>query len=415
MNTYRIAWRNLRRNQRRTLGSISSVAFGAMAILLAGGFMEFSFNGLRESTIRTDLGHLQLTQTPHGASAHTDRLRDYTQIANAVSKQEQVRFSMARLDIQGLISVGDNTEVFLGRGIDADKELTFSAGFAPITQGVGLGNVDLSHMLTPAGSPPADDNKDEILLAEGLAQRIGAKVGDWATVLVNTDAGALNGMDLKIVGFYKPIIPEHNERAALLPLQTAQALLRTDEVSRLIVVLRDTDQTDQVLSDLSAKHPELTITPWYELAVFYDAVVRLYRTIFGFMGVIILIVVIITTFNTLMMTVLERVTEIATMMAVGVPRRQVVYNFMVEGGLIGLLGAFSGALGAILATLLINALSVEMPPPPGSTQSYPLNIMWVYSHYLLIFLLMGLAATAAAWIPARKAAKLNIAQALRSY
>src|SRR4249920_410549 len=57
-----LAARNLARHRTRTLISLSSIAFGAIALLLAGGFIEWIFSAMRESAIQTGLGHIQITR-----------------------------------------------------------------------------------------------------------------------------------------------------------------------------------------------------------------------------------------------------------------------------------------------------------------------------------------------------------------
>jgi len=60
MTLFRFAFRNMWRNKRRSVLSTATVAFGTLAVLVAAGFMEYSFYGLQETTIRTDLGHIQI-------------------------------------------------------------------------------------------------------------------------------------------------------------------------------------------------------------------------------------------------------------------------------------------------------------------------------------------------------------------
>ena len=56
----KLAIRNVFRNRRRTLITVAAMAFGAAAIILFGGFVNFIYIGVRESTIRSQVGHIQL-------------------------------------------------------------------------------------------------------------------------------------------------------------------------------------------------------------------------------------------------------------------------------------------------------------------------------------------------------------------
>ena len=57
-----LAWRNLLRNRRRTLIALGTLVFGVVAMLLAGGFIEWIFWAMRESTIESRLGHIQVVR-----------------------------------------------------------------------------------------------------------------------------------------------------------------------------------------------------------------------------------------------------------------------------------------------------------------------------------------------------------------
>lgn len=59
---FRLAWRNLRRNIRRTAVAVMTVAFGIVAFMLAGGFIDWVLQAMREGTIHSQLGHLQVVR-----------------------------------------------------------------------------------------------------------------------------------------------------------------------------------------------------------------------------------------------------------------------------------------------------------------------------------------------------------------
>jgi putative ABC transport system permease protein len=114
-----------------------------------------------------------------------------------------------------------------------------------------------------------------------------------------------------------------------------------------------------------------------------------------------------------MMSVLERVGEIGTAMALGVTRGQILRQFLTEGALVGALG---GAIGVGIGTVLayaISAIGIPMPPPPGMGRGYIAEIM-VTPRLALEALGLAVATTLAASVyPAWKAARLVIVDALR--
>ncbi|RKZ87810.1 MAG: ABC transporter permease [Candidatus Parabeggiatoa sp. nov. 1] len=407
MKLFHFAFRNMWRNKRRSVLSTATVAFGTLAVLVAAGFMEYSFYGLQETTIRTDLGHIQIenpapAQLKGGEHPLVHGLENVTALKKHVNEMASVRYSMARLELQGIISNGEQSEIFVGRGIEANKEEAFASSFAPLVAGRGLSIATIE-----------EPQESHIVLGEGLAAKLNVKPGDWVTILTTTVYGGLNGMDFKVAGLIRHFIPEYNERFVMLALPVAQELLQTDKVSRLIVVLRDTLKTDTTLAQIRAQFPKLTVIPWYEKATFYNSVVSLYWTIFGFLGSIIFIVVILTSFNTLMMTVMERIPEVGTLMAVGIPRVKVMWAFLLEGGLIGFFGALIGMIATLGVAVVVNLIQIPMPPPPGGTFGYPFKLHLVGEYFIMIPLLITVACMLATYVPARYASRLNISWALR--
>jgi putative ABC transport system permease protein len=219
-------------------------------------------------------------------------------------------------------------------------------------------------------------------------------------------------MDVKVAGIYSTGIPEYDERALMVNLHTAQQLLVTQKVSKLVVVLDETEKTQEVASVLDKLLPNTVSRRWDELATFYKAVVQLYNSIFAFLGVIIFVIVVLSSSNTMMMSIFERTKEIGTQLAVGTSRVQLLVNFLYEGLVIGILG---GGLGLILAlglSLLINYSGMTMPPPPGFTNGYPLFVDLVPQIFAGVFLLIMATTVLSTIIPALKASRMKIVDAL---
>jgi len=158
---------------------------------------------------------------------------------------------------------------------------------------------------------------------------------------------------------------------------------------------------------------QLAVVPWYEAADFYHKTVRLFSRQVLVMKAIIALVVILSISNTMMMAVMERTSEIATALALGVRRARVLRRFLIEGLLIGLIGAVLGvALGYGLAEL-ISRIGIPMPPPPGMARGFIGQILVTPAMVRDAVLIGGATALAASLYPAWKASRMVIAEALR--
>lgn len=390
MKWFLLCLRNVMRNRRRTLLTISVFAIGTAAIACAHGFMTASFHGLREATISAQVGHLQIA-APGQFDAFEERPmatglapQALARAQQALADQPRVRYSMRRLQFEGLIAAGDRTLAFVGSGVEPQLESRLSGAFAQVVAGESL---------------PGPDEPDtaKIVVAVDLARALGVKPGDRVTLMATTQHGVLNAVDLVVTGLYRTGIPELDRRALFVPLATAQSLLDTDRISRLVVVLDQTEQTDAVTAALSRELPHLQIRTWRDLAAFYRQVVSLYSNFFNILGVIILSVVGLSASNAMLMSVMERVRERGTLRAFGISQGRVAGNFLIEGGLVAALGALLGLLLAAVASLGVNLSGIQMPAPPGRTTPYPLLIfidLWGYAWVALVMTSIGLLSAA---------------------
>lgn len=405
MNLVRFAWRNVFRNKRRTLITAGIFCVGTVSMLMAAGFIFSTFFGLRELTISSEIGHLQVgvrnvfDRTEEKVMQYGLSAEQLHRINDVTSAMPDVRFTMARISFEGLISNGERTIAIVGSGVDTAKEAKLSSLFVPIVKGAGF-------------PEQQSESATQIMLASELAANLNAKPGDSLTVLSSTVDGALNALDLTVVGIYSTGVPEQDRRSVLIPLRTAQDLLRTSKVSRVVIVLSNTEQTEIVAEQLKAKLGEFDVRTWSDLAFFYHRVVRLYSNVFAVMGTILLAVILLSATNSMIMNVMERVREIGTFRALGISRRQVIISFVNEGAQIGLLGGVAGIVLGVLLASTINFLQIPMPPPPGRNISYPLIIMIRGDFTLLVLVTVVLLGAMSAWLPSYRAARGRVVEAL---
>jgi len=152
--------------------------------------------------------------------------------------------------------------------------------------------------------------------------------------------GGLNSLDLEVVGTFRSFSKEYDDRAVRVPLAAAQTLLATGGAHTVVVALDDTARTDEVLADLRGQLPagEFEVAPWYEVADFYQKTVELYRGQFGVLQLIVLVMVVLGVANSVNTTLYERTGEFGTMLALGNRRREVFRLAMARTSSSGSLG-----------------------------------------------------------------------------
>lgn len=397
------AIRNLGRNKRRSGAMLALIAFATAALVLAGGYAAANFRGLREQTIRTGVGHLQIGGP--GFREQEDRpmstgLDDIESLRALVSADARVRAAAPRIEFTGLASNNDRSVAVLGRGVLPSAEYA-QAGFAP-------------RMVE--GRPVADGAQHEAIAAAGLAKALNLRVGDRLTVLSATVDGAINGLDTILVGIYTTGVRELDARSMVVRLDTAQALLNSTRVSKLVIMLRDTRDTAAVQASLASQLQSggrrAEVLTWSELAPFYHQVRALFSGIFGFLGIIITALVVLSSGNAMTMAVMERVREIGTLMALGTNRLRVMGMFVAEGLTLGVIGGGLGLALGWASAIGLSRANIMMPPPPTFTRGFPLEIDVVPALYLTVLALMVVTLGVAAVLPAARAARLRITDAL---
>lgn len=400
-----LAFRNVFRNRRRTLMTLLMVGGGVTGLLLSGGFFAFMIDGLREHTIQEGLGHLQIFTAEH---FRRDEVRvldtgidNWRQVAATVKAGPHVRGVAPRIDFYGMVSNGAKSSVFMGSAVDPAAES--SLGFTPrLTSGS-----DLS--ANPSGEV-------EALIGSGLAKSMNVKVGDGLTILAVTSDGALNGVDVQIAGIVKTGYDEMDARYLRVTLASAQRLLQSDRVTNLVVGLDSTANTDAAAAALTPRLHGLpqpvVLKKWIDLATYYLQVRNMFFGIFLFLGVIVFFMVLMASVNTLLMAMFERTREIGTMLAMGTPRLWVVLLFVVEATLTGCLGAVAGVVGGNLLGAVINVSGLHMPPPPGLTVPIAFHVLHIPALMAVSSIIVIVSLALASIVPAVRASRLQIAEAL---
>ena len=411
----KLAFRNVFRNKIRTLITLAAISFGAISIIIAGGFFEDTFMQMRESTIHSHLGHIQLYRkgyNDHGSSAPFDYLiENPDEIISKIAILESVKLLAPRISFSGLVSTGDNTVSVFCQGINPQKESLLNSIDSLRRSATGLAMQN--------GENLEQDDQFELILGRGLAKNIGSKPGDSLVFLTNTISGSLNAFDLNIKGIFYTGNKEFDDRSIRIPLSSAQQLLRTEAIQTLVVLLRKTEDTDKVkdiLLDMIQKNNwNLELRTWYELADFYNKTVELYGRQFLVLKLIITVIVVLSIFNTVNMSIWERTREIGTIMALGYKKFDILKLFLAEGCILGVLGGFSGICIGIVFSWIISFFGIPMPPPPGATVGWTAFIKVVPELLVSSITISVVSAIFSSLYPAHKASNLIITDALRHY
>ena len=377
------ALRNIFRHRARSAATLAAISIGVASLILAGGFVKDIFIQLGEAIIHSQTGHIQITR--QGYQEGKIRAPEKYLIEKAVDlKTELVRSVPAvqiitsRLGFSGTLNNGKRDLGIIGEGIEPDLE-----------------NKIGTYLQFVAGRPLNDTDIDGIVIGQGVAKSLGLKLGDRVTLLATLAQGAVNTLDFEIVGIFESFSKDFDARAIRIPLPSSQTLMDTSAVHMIVVTLEQTDSTAEAVRNvqhvLSGRN--------------FDQ--------FGVLRLIILVMVLLSVANTINMSLFERTREFGTMQALG-DRNMVVFKLIItESICLGLLGAFLGTLLGSTAALAISAVGIPMPPPPNANIGYSALIRLDAISVAAAGSIGFIACVLASIIPARRASKLEIGEALR--
>ncbi len=462
MNLLELAWRNVLRNRRRTALTLAAIGVGAIAIVLLGGYVSATIKAVQTDTVR-QAGHLQIMVPGYldFGRGNTARfaIHDYERIAARLKQDAELAPMLALvtplLQVQGVAGhfASGNSSNFAASGwVPKDRQtmlawdgfgLRFPPGATKLRDDrpqdgvVGLGLAQLLDLcgaleIRKCAKPPA-------LVAEADAPAIGADLAELSDqtrsdaasaatddvaieLLAASSGGAPNIVRMNVARAEQQGIRDLDLMYVSLPLSLAQRLAfgqSPPAASALVVQLHRTEQMPwakaRIETILKESGAALEVQDFTVVSPAYNQVVALFSTMFRFVAILMGVVTLFSVTNTVNMAVGERVAEIGTLRAIGLKRRHVRSMFVIEGGLIGLLGAALGvALALLIADYGINAAGFSWTPP-GRSAPVPIGIdlNGGIDIGLGTVVVLSVIACVSSWWPARRAARLEIVEALR--
>lgn len=398
-----VAARNLVRNRKRTFMSLLAICFGVIALILASGFIESMNYVLREGRIESQLGHIQIVRPDFFEKGEADPfaylLPETSEILDHLESREDVEAVSPRLGFSGLVSFGDTSVSFLGDGVVPEREAAVSK------------QLDFVE-----GEPLDPARTDQVIVGVGLAASLGVEPGDRLILLTKTESGSLNAAEAEVSGLFRTPIKAYDDAYLRTSLSLANQLTRTTGAHKWVVLLDETEKTRRVVADLQARFGAgagVEFVPWRDLADFYNKTVTLFNAQVNVVRLVIALIIVASITNTLTMSVIERTSEIGTLMATGFRRAEVLSMFVKEGVVLGVLGGIVGLVIGLALSVVITRIGIPMPPPPGMGFGFT-GFILVTPFIAVSAVVIGIAATVLASIyPARKASRLSIVDALR--
>lgn len=420
----RLALRNLSRNRRRTVLAAMAIVIGISAMVVFRGFV----NGMRQvvidNLVQGQAGALQIYRAGYLDSVEglplTLDFEDTAALREKIEAVEGVRAVAPRITFGAMLSTpdlpGENGELRPGQ-----TSYFIATAADPVLEPRVLPR--RFHFLLQ-GRPFQTRGGPEILLSQTLfdglplsvwadaAQR--PDVPAWPALLAADRDGALNGENVVVSGTLGAGMPG-DRRSGLVPLETAQRLLRMEgRITTYVVAMDEGARLEAVKARLQqALGSDFEVRAWNELLPFVEQLVNLQDFLMSLIAGIFLVIVLLGIVNALLMNVMERIREIGTMMAVGVRRRQILLLMVLEGAALGMLGGVGGILlgSAVVAALFRRGVHLSLP---GAVVEEAIRPFVTAPNVAIAVVVAVVGASLAALWPAWRASRLRPVEALRA-
>ncbi|MES2947503.1 MAG: FtsX-like permease family protein [Pseudomonadota bacterium] len=464
MNQLGLAWRNILRNRRRSALTLAAVCVAAMAILLLGGYVRATVRALETDTVR-QTGHLQVMvkgylQFGRGNPARF-AIRDHEVVAAALrgdaALQAMVTVITPVLHVQGVAGhfASGTSSNFAGSGWDPDARSLMlewngnglrlppaAAHLSAQQPNAGVIGIGLAQLLglcetleakDCVSAPRAAPDARAPALSDDLARltqqstpsassTVSAPAAPAVELLSAGAGGAPNVVRMDVSRAQRQGARELDAMYVGMPLALAQQLVfgpGASGASAIAIQLKQgTDMEParaRVNAVLATLEQTLEVHDFHAIQPSFDQVVALFTAVFRFVTVLMVVVTLFSVANTINMAVGERTGEIGTLRALGMKRRPVRSMFLIEGALLGALGASLGALlGIVLSEYVINRSGMGWTPPGRSTPvPVGVDVLGDPVFMAVAVALFAVLACLSSWWPARRAARLEIVEALR--
>jgi len=412
LNIIKIAARNLRRYQRRTLLTASLIALGVVSVLLfisiTGSFKQMMVGQITDSMI----GHLQVHRKGYMASIDNLPLnrnlnrKQVARVKQVLGSMDGIESFSMRIKLGAMFSnFTETTNIRLNTVIPEQEVKT-----VPL----------LSDRIIAGEKKDPLLKRGQIIIPELIAKGMKVKVGDSVVLVANNRDGSVNGKTFSVSGVLEGISGPGG-RDGVIHLEDAKELLRIKgvEVSEIAIRLKSMDDLPKIFSSLKSQlesvrdkkdRPVFEVHTWEKLTPFYN-IAKMIDLMTLFIKVMLVAIVLVSIMNVMIMAVYERINEIGTIAAIGTLPGKIMGLFVVEGFLLGVLGTVVGTVISLISIAAINAAGITFDF--GRQSNLVLSPTIGAGDVIAIVLIVIGIAVAASVQPAFKAARMDPIVALR--
>lgn len=400
-----ISWRNIWRSRVRSIVILSAIALGLFAGVYSVAFMLGWVNQRVNNIIATESSHIQIHHPEYLKSNDVkDFIPNIREVRKETEAEPRVKAAAERVIVNAMVSSAETGSGVQLIGVDPQHEKQVT---------------DL-HEKIIKGSYLNQKYTNQIIIGKALAEKLKVKEKSKIVVTLTELDGTLTGGSFRVSGIFKTANTTYDEMKAFVRTDDLRDLIQLDETSghEIAVLLNENDIEKPVRQELEKSFPNLDVKSWLQLMPEMQMMNENMGFMMYFFVGIILLALGFGIVNTMLMVILERVKELGMLMAIGMNRKRVFGMIMLETVLLSLTGGVIGIILALIITGITQQTGVDLSMWAEGLNAYGFNSV-IYPEIDLVsiieitFLVIIIGVLAAIY-PARKAIKLNPAEAIRT-
>jgi ABC-type lipoprotein release transport system permease subunit len=333
----KLAWRNIWRHRRRTVIIVLAMGLSLALMMFYDGLLDGFNRAIAGNAVRVLGGNVQAHAEGYREKVDSNPLiplADDAAVVEAALAQPEVIAATRRIQTGGLVSNREGAFPLNVIGIEASAEAPVSLIAEHLDEGRWL----------------ADDDEDSVLIGRGLADALAVGIGD-RIIVVGSDINKQNSQrTMTVIGIYDIGLPSFEKSAVYISLAEAQSMFNLrGQSTEVQITLDGVGAEAQVVAALTSLLPKYEVESWEKNYPELGNAIGQKSAVMDIFSVVIVMIAGIGILNLLLMAVYERTREIGLLGAMGLKPRQIAVTFIMEGAMIGVVGAVAGiAMGLLL-------------------------------------------------------------------
>jgi len=401
----RLAWRNMWRHSRRTLIIVLAMGLTLAMMMMYDGLISGFNDAIYGNAIRVLGGNIQV-HAP-GYHAQSDQapllpLADPQKVVTAALAQPQVVAATQRINTGGLITSREGAFPVAIVGFEPEKEQT----------------VNLAAQHVVAGRYLTAADADMVFIGKCLADAMNVKVGDRLSLAGRATHQQIRNRTMTVAGIYDLGMPDIEKQRVYISLSEAQDLYNlAGQSTEVAIVLKQLGPENAVIAALQPSLPGYEIVSYATSFPELQSALSTKSGVLEIFSIVILGIAGLGILNLLLMAVYERTREIGLLGALGLRPGQISILFVLEGTMIGLVGAAVGIALGVGLNVLFGRVGFDFSAFSGTTSYMALITGRIYpslgiENLPTRALTVAIIAALAALLPAYEAARHEPAQSL---